>query len=278
MKKPILKTLLLAALTAAFLPAQQVVFVGNSFTFYPGVKGIGKVVDLNGGKGGGVPEIFDVLARAGGHAPEVHMETVGGKNLRFHYLEKDFLLDRAWDAVVLQDYSTGPLIEGDDTKSYDSFRLYLLRFKTLFTAKNPGVKIWLYETWGRPDLVMKGRFDSIATMQAGLNKGYSEAARDFGFAGYAPVGSAFLAAVRAGLADDPSTPEVEGPLSLWGPDHYHQTQVGTYLSALVFYAGIYGEDPRSLPADNAAAVASGLTAEQSRALQALAWEQFEATR
>lgn len=278
MKHRILNTLLVVVFSALSLPAQQVVFVGNSFTFYPGVKGIGRVVDLNGGKGGGVPEIFDVLARAGGHTPEVHMETVGGKNLRFHYLEKDFLLDRAWDVVVLQDYSTGPLIEGSDTKSYDSFRLYLLRFKTLFTAKNPGVKIWLYETWGRPDLVMKGRFDSIADMQAGLHKSYSEAARDFGFSGYAPVGGAFLAAVRTGLADDPSTSAVEGALSLWGPDNYHQNQVGTYLAALVFYASIYGEDPRALPSDNAAAVASGLTPEQSRALQALAWEQVQAKR
>ncbi|MFH1498793.1 MAG: PEP-CTERM sorting domain-containing protein [Verrucomicrobiota bacterium] len=270
--------LLVVGLAATSLCGQQVVFVGNSFTFYPGTKGIGRVTDLNNGKGGGVPEIFEVLARAGGHKPEVHMETVGGKNLRFHFLEKDFLLDRAWDVVVLQDYSTGPLINGDDTKSHDAFRLYLLRFKTLFTAKNPDVKIWLYETWGRPDLVMKGRFDSIATMQAGLTKAYSEAARDFGFAGHAPVGSAFLAAVRGGLADDPSTADVEGPLKLWGPDNYHQNQVGTYLSALVFYGSIYAEDPRTLPADNAAAIASGLSPEQSRSLQALAWERLQAIR
>lgn len=273
-----LKFLLIAVLATTSLCAQKIVFVGNSFTFYPGSKGIGRVTDLNNGKGGGVPEIFDVLARAGGRSPEVHMETVGGKNLRFHYLEKDFLLDRHWDVVVLQDYSTGPLIEGGDDRNYEAFRLYLLRFKTLFTTKNPDVKIWLYETWGRPDLVMKGRFDSIATMQAGLTKSYSEAARDFGFAGHAPVGGVFLAAVRAGLADDPSTSEVEGPLSLWGPDHYHQNQVGTYLAALVFYGAIYDADPRVLPADNAAAKASGLTVEQSRSLQALAWEQLRMTR
>lgn len=274
----LLKFLLIAVLATTSLGAQQIVFVGNSFTFYPGPGGIGRVTDLNKGRGGGVPEMFDVLARAGGRSPEVHMEAVGGKNLRFHYLEKDFLLDRHWDVVVLQDYSTGPLIEGGDDRNYEAFRLYLLRFRTLFTAKNPDVKIWLYETWGRPDLVMKGRFDSVAAMQAGLTKNYSEAARDFGFAGHVPVGGAFLAAVRAGLADDPSTSEVEGPLSLWGPDHYHQNQVGAYLAALVFYGAIYDADPRSLPADNVAAKAGGLTVEQSRSLQALAWEQLQATR
>ncbi len=269
------RVVLALALSASPAVAQKIVFVGNSFTFYPGVKGIGQVVDLNQGKGGGVPEIFDALARSAGRSPEVHMETVGGKNLRFHYLEKDFLLDRAWDVVVLQDYSTGPLIEGGDRKSHDAFRYYLSLFKTLFTAKNPDVRIWLYETWARPDLVMKGRFASLAEMQAGLREAYAGAARDFGFSGRAPVGSTFLAAVESGIADDPSTDVAEGALQLWGPDHYHQGSVGTYLAAVVFYACVYGDDPRDLDANNTAAVASGLTQEQARRLHALAHKQVQ---
>lgn len=273
--KTLLPLFLLPVLAVASAAAQQIVFVGNSFTFYPGVKGVGRVTDLNQGKGGGVPEIFDALARSAGRSPEVHMEAVGGKNLRFHYLEKDFLLDRAWDVVVLQDYSTGPLIEGGDRRNHDAFRTYLGRFKTLFTARNPDVRIWLYETWARPDLVMKGRFASLAEMQDGLREAYARAASEHGFSGRAPVGSAFLGAVEAGLADDPSTEAREGELQLWGPDHYHQSSAGTYLSAVVFYASIYGADPRGLAPGNPAAVASGLTPEQSEALHRLAFTQLQ---
>jgi hypothetical protein len=270
-----LLTLLVCALSSA-LHAQSVLFVGNSFTFVPRDVGIGTATELNADKPGGVPALFQALAAAGGKNPAVTMETVGGKTLQFHYETKKELIDKPWDIVILQDYSTGPLPAADgSTKSLDSFRAHVPKLKALFTAQNPKVKIWLYETWARPDLVTKGRFASIEDMQAGLRSAYSAAAKDNALQGWVPVGDTFLAAVQQGLADNPATPAVEGPLHIWGKDNYHQSALGAYVSALLFYGRIYDADPRDLPADNTAAVHLKLSAEDSKKLQALAWEQLQ---
>jgi hypothetical protein len=270
---------ILACIFAAGLQAQSVLFVGNSFTFVPRNVGVGEAVELNKDPAGGVPALFQALAAAGGKSPSVTMETVGGKTLQFHYENKRELIEKPWDIVVLQDYSTGPLPAADGgTASHDSFRAHVEKLKALFVAQNPSVKIWLYETWARPDLVTKGRFASIEEMQAGLRRAYSEAARDFSVQGWVPVGDTFLAAVKQGLADNPATPESEGPLSIWGQDNYHQSALGAYLSALLFYGRIYDADPRTLPEDNAVARRLKLSAEDSKKLQALAWEQLQPAR
>lgn len=267
---------LLACVLSSALQAQSVLFVGNSFTFVPRDVGVGDATELNPDKPGGVPALFQSLAVAGGKKPSVTMETVGGKTLQFHYETKRELIDKPWDIVILQDYSTGPLPDKDGgTKSLDSFRAHVPKLKELFTAQNPQVKIWLYETWARPDLVTKGRFASIEEMQVGLRSAYSTAAKDNSLHGWVPVGDTFLAAVHQGLADNPATPAVEGPLHIWGKDNYHQSAVGAYLSALLFYGRIYDADPRALPSDNAAAAHLRLSTEDSKKLQALAWEQLQ---
>lgn len=266
----------LACMVSAGLRAQSVLFVGNSFTFMPRTAGIGVVDNLNKGPATGVPAVFQALAAAGGKTPAVSMEAVGGKNLEFHYTKRRELIDKPWDIVVLQDYSTGPLIENGKRTSYDSFRSNLKNLRDLLTAQNPAVKIWLYETWARPDYVKKGRFGaSMGAMQADLHRTFSEAAKDFALQGWVPVGDAFRSAVQQGLADDPVTPASEGPLKIWWTDNHHQSPLGTYLAALLFYGEIYQADPRALPADNAAAQHLKISADDSRRLQALAWEQLQ---
>lgn len=274
----VLLSLAVGSITAS-LHAQSVLFVGNSFTFFPRQLTPGRVTELNSTPASGVPSLFQLIAVAGGQNPEVTMETVGGKTLQFHYETKRELIDKAWDVVVLQDYSTGPLPAADGgTKSRDSFNAHVPKLKDLFTAQNPAVKIWLYETWARPDLVTKGRFASLDEMQDGLRSAYSTAAKENALQGWAPVGDAFLAAVKQGLADNPATPEVEGPLQLWGKDNYHQSAVGSYLAAVLFYGCIYDADPRTLPADNAAAVSVDLSTADAEKLHALAWEQLQAAK
>lgn len=274
-RRPV-RLLIIACLIASGLQAQSVLFVGNSFTFVPRDIGVGTVTELNADKPGGVPALFQALAAAGGKNPTVTMETVGGKTLQFHYETRKELFDKAWDIVVLQDLSTGPLLgQNGDTKSIDSFRAHVPKLKDVFVSQKPSVKIWLYETWARPDLVMKGRFATIDEMQAGLRSAYSAAAKDNALQGWVPVGDSFLAAVKQGLADNPATPETEGPLKIWGKDNYHQSAIGAYISALLFYGRIYDADPRDLPSDNAAAKHLGLSAADSMKLQTLAWEQLQ---
>ena len=277
--RPLRLSALLACALSSALHAQSVLFVGNSFTFVPRDVGIGTATELNKDPAGGVPALFQTLAAAAGKNPTVTMETVGGKTLQFHYETKKELINKPWDVVILQDYSTGPLPDVDGgTKSLDSFRAHVPKLKELFVAQNPQVKIWLYETWARPDLVTKGRFATIEDMQAGLRSAYSTAAKDNALQGWVPVGDTFLAAVHQGLGDNPATPAVEGPLHIWGKDNYHQSAIGAYISALLFYGRIYDADPRALPADNAAAVRLKLSTADSKKLQALAWEQLQSVK
>ncbi|HEY9249848.1 MAG TPA: hypothetical protein VIO38_11975, partial [Rariglobus sp.] len=227
---------LLTCLFLGSLQAQSVLFVGNSFTFTPRNVGVGTVTELNpGSPPGGVPALFQALAEAAGKKPSVSMETVAGKALSFHYEQRRELIDRPWDIVVMHDVSFGPLVERGDSRLFDSFRVHVGKLKDLFVAQNPGVKIWLYETWARPDFVKSGRFASMESMQAGLQKAYRDAANDFSLQGWVPVGDTFLAAVHKKISDNPATPESEGPLNVWGKDDHHQSPLGSYLAALLFY-------------------------------------------
>jgi hypothetical protein len=85
-------------------------FVGNSFTFAalsPVEKyRVGTVTDLNGGGFGGVPALFKLFTQEAGLNYAVSLDTVGGTDLQFHLDQKAALIDRPWDHVILQSYST----------------------------------------------------------------------------------------------------------------------------------------------------------------------------
>ncbi len=78
----------------------------------------------------------------------------------------------------------------------------------------------------------------------------------------APVGSAFARS----LAERPSLP-------MLGADKEHETIHGTYLAACVIYATIYGESPVGFTYRPA-----GVSAEEARFLQRIAWETVKAWR
>jgi len=111
MKKLALALLLVATPASA----KTILFVGNSFTF--GANSAAHfykpdtVTDLNGpgpnGKTvGGVPAFFKAFTQEAGLDYTVSLETVGGKGLDFHYAQKRSVLDKPWDVVVMQAYST----------------------------------------------------------------------------------------------------------------------------------------------------------------------------
>lgn len=72
------------------------------------------------------------------------------------------------------------------------------------------------------------------SMQYEIYNGYHGIAQELNV-GIVPVGSAWMAAVRA-------HPE----LTLWQNDGSHPTEEGTYLAACVFYATIFKENPIGL--------------------------------
>jgi hypothetical protein len=81
------------------------------------------------------------------------------------------------------------------------------------------------------------------------------------------VGGVFVPAGEAWRTVQRTNPE----LSLYGPDGFHPSPVGTFLAALVIYERITGRDPRTLPAQAfSAGRALALPEATIRALQSAA--------
>jgi hypothetical protein len=283
MMRRLLALAALLGLAAAPVRAETILFVGNSFTFgaHSPVHHMGahRVTDLNGTGVGGVPALFKRFTEQAGLDYDVSLETEGGRSLAWHLANRRAQIDRRWDGVVLQDYSTlNPQRPGDPAETIASVDT----LARLFTARNPRVRLLLDSTWSRPDLTYRPGSpwsgQGIAAMANGVRAGYDRAARSAGAAvrGVAPVGQAFTCAIRAGVADaDPYDGIAYGQLPLWAWDQYHASAYGYYLEALVLFGEITGRDPRSLGRDETAAMELGFSPEQTAALQGIAHEALE---
>lgn len=247
---------MIALLAAAALAAQQprtILFVGNSFTF--GAKSdamtyrTSSVTDLNGDGLGGVPALFKRFAEERGLRYEVSLETAAGQTLKWHLANKRAVIDRRWDAVVLQQYSTlSPDEPGDVTDTIPAAR----GLAALLRERNPHVDISLVATWTRPDLTYPpGKFWSgkpIQRMALDLRAADDRVrAAVPSIARVIPVGQAFDCAISRGIADpNPYDGLTPGQVDLWADDHYHASNHGYYLEALTIFTAITHIDPRKL--------------------------------
>src|SRR6059058_5025151 len=141
-----------AALTAAHAP-RNLLFVGNSFTFGAMSDAMtyrkDSVSDLNGDGMGGVPALFKRFADEAGLRYTVSLETAAGQTLAWHLANKRRVIDRPWDAVVLQEYSTlSPERPGDPSNTVRAAR----ELAKLLRNRNRSVDISLVATWTRADL------------------------------------------------------------------------------------------------------------------------------
>jgi hypothetical protein len=266
--------LLLLAVPAT---AERILFVGNSFTF-----GAGSAVhyfhaelvhDLNRQNQGGVPALFRMFAQQAGRDWDVSLETAGGQDLAFHLANRKAELAGAWDVVVLQDYSTLDRARPGDAAAHvrDAGRM-----AALFKAANPAAKIYLETTWPRADQTYpaSGHWHGkpIRTMADDLARANALALlanRDL--AGTAPVGEAWLRAFETGVADpNPYDGVAFGKIDLWTWDHYHASDYGYYLAALVIFGRVTGIDPRALGERERAAEELGFSGLTTVALQRIA--------
>src|SRR4030095_9808931 len=93
-----------------------------------------------------------------------------------------------------------------------------------------------------------------------------------------PVGEAWNRAMRTGVADPNPYDGIEaGKLDLWTYDHHHASTYGYYIEALVIFGRVTGRDPRSLGGSECSAFELGLSAEQARTLQQIAFEELAAS-
>ncbi len=160
------------------------------------------------------------------------------------------------------------------------------------THANAATQVYLYETWARPNMVTGAvvantddttgavtnttttapeYYLTLEAMTADLKAAYQGlAAANSIFAGVAPVGEAFLAAVQDGTAmRNPYAPDA-GKIDLWWDDNLHASKYGSYLSGLTMFGKLTGLDPRSLGAAEHVASDLGITQAVVVALQNVA--------
>jgi hypothetical protein len=233
--------------------AKTILFVGNSFTYgeLSPVKTYkaNTVTDLNKTGVGGVPALFKAFTTQAGLDYDVSLETVPGVGLDYHYAEKRALLDRKWDDVVLQSFSTL-----DQNRAGDPGLLakYAGVFSEMLRRRNPDVKMYLTATWTRADLTYPpgtpwyGK--PVAQMAKDVDAGYRLAAQKTpGVAAVVPVGLAWNRAIDGGLADpNPYDGIAAGKIDLWATDNYHASTYGYYLEALLVFGRVTGRDPLSV--------------------------------
>ena len=269
--------------TVAQAAPRTILFVGNSFTFAatsPAMRyRADSVKDLNGGGIGGVPAIFERFAGQAGLDYAVSLETKGGSGLDWHYQYKRAVIDRRWDVVVLQGYST---LDGDAPGNPAKHIRFARALAELVTRANRDVQVELVSTWSRADLVHRPGSPwsgtPVAQMAIDLRRA-SDAARAAtrDIDGVVPVGEAWNRAFAEGLADpNPYDGITFGQIDLWGWDQYHASAAGYYLEALVIFGRVTGRDPRTLGRDEKAAEELGIRPEIATALQRIAWEQLRA--
>lgn len=270
---------LAALLVAAPVSAKSILFVGNSFTFGADSQVMTwnamSVTDLNRDGVGGVPALFKRFAAESGLRFHVLLETVAGQSLDWHWHNRRTLLDRSWDYVVLQEYSTlDPDRPGDPTKLLSASR----QFATMFRARNPKVKIALTATWSRPDQTFpsEGHWAGkpIERMALDIRQANDRALRTSGKINWViPVGQAFNCAIASGIADaNPYDGIDSGKIDLWADDHYHASTAGYYLEALTVFARVTGRDPRKLGPHESAARELGVAPSLAAHLQRIAYE------
>jgi hypothetical protein len=276
---------LLFAVASGAASADTILFVGNSFTF--GARSAvfrfhaADVTDLDGGGYGGVPALFKVFTREAGLDWQVSLETVGGKDLQFHLDQKRALIDKPWDHVVLQSFSTLDAAHPGDPASLVRSTPLIAK---VFHDANPKVDIRLMATWSRADetYLTTGHWYGrpIGAMARDVRAAYDQAAAASPFvAGVLPVGEAWNRAFDVGFADgDPYDGIQFGQVDLWAWDDYHASVYGYYLEALVVFGALTGKDPRSLGPNETAAADLGVSPAQAAAMEAIAHDELAAQK
>lgn len=220
--------------------AEEALFIGNSFTFGAGSKGIQEH--------GGVPKLVEVIAAAKGKSISTHMLTVGGKDFAFHLKQPktdENLKLKKWNRVVLQGYSLEATHLGKPEEFSKNGEIFYRRIR----ETSPNAKIVLYETWARATghQLYSGTstpqtFLDPAEMNREVQDNYTKLAQLLESlepgtqVELAPVGLAFARCL-----------EKYPDLVLHSSDKYHASSEGSYLAALVLYATIFQDSPAGAP-------------------------------
>jgi hypothetical protein len=182
-----------------------------------------------------------VAARSGLPRPlQTQIVAFGGASLAAHWnrgVAQALLAGQKWNAVVLQDQSTRPL------RFPGSMQEYGRRFAQ--AAHAAGATPFLYVTWARQDQPESQQIITSACQELADATGALPV----------PVGPAWQQLRRW-----------RPQLALYDADRSHPSVAGSYLSACVFFASLFGKQPKGM--DNETV---GLTEEDADHIHQLAW-------
>ena len=220
--------------------ALQVLFIGNSLTFYN---------DL--------PHMVAAIGAADGAGPvkiAVDSFTVGGATLRSLWRRdrgRQMLQSRHWDYVVLQESSDLP------TEPHGADKVAEGMDPWIEAVRQAGAKPVLYGAWARQagsDFYTHGRgAGSPAQMQGLIDQAIG------GIAARYHIPAVLAGDSWARCAGQPGVPQ------LYFTDQHHPSVAGSYLTALLLYRQLTGHTPAP-----AGFVPPPLAPEQARALDSCA--------
>jgi hypothetical protein len=210
----------------------RVLFIGNSFTAR-----------------NNVPELIAQLAEARGNQLQHRLISAGGASLRMHWNKGEAQQaiqqtsgQTRYDYVALQEQSTLPI--KNPLRMHENIRLFDQAIKT------SGAKTALYLTWARQN--------APETQQA-ITSAYMAIGEELG-ARVVPVGIAWQNFIRKHNISKHTWPV------LHDKDQSHPTLAGSYLSACVFFAVLFGQSPVGIASD-----LKGLSQAEAELLQKTAW-------
>ena len=190
---------------------EEVLFVGNSFTFY-----------------WNLPSVVQKMADERNLNWNVTQSTAGGATLKQHWFgeknlnTKNLIEGNSYSKVIFQDHSMNPIIAIDSTKKYYT------QFKDLIPSSTT---TYFYSTWMYPkmdnpdrDLLKKNTIENNI-MNSGINKS-----------------SILLLVGKAFDRFRSKYPEHK----LLGDDMKHQSANGTYLAACVIFSTLSNQSSKGL--------------------------------
>jgi len=181
---------------------EAVLFIGNSYTF----------------RNQGIDQHLENLHSSTKKKTREYTRAAQGKfHLKTHFFNpktNEKWKERKWDAVILQEYSSGPMLQEKQ------FKFFGKKWAKKIRIENPHSKIFLYATWG---------YKKTERMTDSLYNAYSKLAMEID-ATVIPVGKLWQ--------------KIQKKINLYDADGAHPNKKGTFLTACLFYEYLEGKDVR----------------------------------
>ena len=211
MRKLLLAILyLFSCLAAQDKNTENILFIGNSFTFY-----------------WNLPLVVEAMANERNYNFDITQSTASGSSLKDHWFENDELKLKTlittgrYDRVVLQDHSLNPL------QNLVESRRYFIDFIEWVKANNGAP--YIYATWMYKG-ISNNNYNVVDPIQDAL-----QPVADKTGAVMVPIDQAF----RTIQKRHPNIP-------IFMSDNKHPSPIGTYLAACVYFRIFTGESPLGL--------------------------------